>query len=399
MKFLRNLCVIAVLLVLAFAPAALAATGSFPPNLLGVWEGFSAEIREDRRFAAPFRIDITRQEGTLLWAEDVWRPWDAATGKLSTATRRDPLLGSLNPEGSGGILVKQDARFALRIIDADRIEVEFVSVRPDSPAAFYTVLSRTGSTTAATVAASPDLAGSWRSPYRYPGVTGPLDSQLRLDVVRQDGELLWADDIWNPVDPATGKPGTSVLKDRLVGSLSPDGTRGVLAKADARFSLRVLDTSRIEVEFSRIGGTAESATAFYQTLDREGRGAGPEPGTATPAFLGTWEGASRYAQPDGVKSGTFRLEVTRQDGLLLWVDDVWFPIDPATGKTGTVPRRDPLVGSLQPDGRGGLLVKTGARFAFRFLAPDKILVEFVRLRVGGQIPTAFYTVLDRVNNR
>jgi hypothetical protein len=387
---------LAVLLLLGCPAVAPGASVPAPPRLLGVWEGLSAEIRSDRRSTAPLRIDITRQEGSLLWADDVWHPWDATVGKLSATTRRDPLLGSLNPAGTAGILVKEDARFSFRIIDADRIEVEFVSIGKDEPAAFYALLSRKSPAPAAPVAAPPNLAGSWRSAYRYPGATGPLESELQLDVVKQDGELLWADDVWHPLDPVTGKPGENAIKDRIVGSLSPDGTRGIMAKGDASFSLRIIDVNQLEVEFSRVGGSVESATAFYQTLARDGHGADPENGAAAPAMVGAWEGTSRYAQPDGVKSAGFRLEVTRQDGLLLWGDDVWHPIDPATGKPRTEARRDPMVGSLRPHGQGGLLVKTGARFFFTVLSPDEVLVEFVRLRAGDQRPTAFYTVLKRV---
>lgn len=392
-------CAVAAVLLLACPAATFGQGAPAQPVLLGVWEGFSTESRSGHRTAAPFRIEVTRQEGPLLWATDVWRPWDAAVGGFSDTTRRDALLGSLNPAGTAGTLVKEDARFSFRVVDADRIEVEFVSIRGSAPAAFYAVLRRTGLAAAAPSAAPsavPNLAGSWRSAYRYPGATGPLESELRLDVVRQEDELIWADDIWHPVDPATGEPGGSAIKEPLIGALSPDGSRGVLAKGDAYFSLRVLDANRLEVEFSRAGGAVESATAFFQTLARDGRGGGPERGSALPPMRGVWQGESRYAQPDGVKSATFRLEVTRQEGMLLWGDDVWHPIDPATGEPGTTIRREPVVGSLRPNGQGGLLVKPGGRFSFTVLAPDRILVEFVRLRAGEQLPTAFYAVLERV---
>ena len=54
-----------------------------------------------------------------------------------------------------------------------------------------------------------------------------------------------------------------------------------------------------------------------------------------------------------------------------------------------------MTGDLHPDGKTGALVKPGARFAFRMLSPDRMVVEFSRLRAGGQVPTAFYCVLER----
>ncbi len=92
----------------------------------------------------------------------------------------------------------------------------------------------------------------------------------------------------------------------------------------------------------------------------------------------------------------FRIEVTRQEGRLLWADDVWHPLDPDTGKPLPEEKRDLLLGSLRPDGSRGVLAKADARFAFTVLSPARILVEIDCIRAEGtDSPTAFYTVLEQ----
>lgn len=369
------------------------------PRLIGTWEGDYPEPVAGGRLAQHERLEVTRQEGPLLWADDVWFPIDPQTGKLSAEPRRDPLLGSLNAAGTGGMLVKQGARFAFKVLDQDRLEMEFVSIRSIggfSPSAFYTILVRNGAGKVTGGEKQPRLAGSWRGRYRYPVRTGGVQSVFQLDVVQQDGALLWVDDVWTTADPATGKDRPEQLhRDRMLGSLSPDGTRGVLAKESAVYAFKILGRNRMEAEFTRLGGTVEEITTFYSILQR-GRIQPVAGSKRTPDLRGNWEGDCRYAQPDGVKSTRFRIEVTRQDGLLIWADNVWHPLDPATGQPGEQTRREPLIGSLHPGGREGVLAKPGARFALTILDRDRIRVEFVRMDAGGQLPMAFYSTLYRV---
>ena len=381
------------------APAA--ATPAPMPSLKGVWQA-AAHDQPGTAGKTPvdFRIEVTRQEGRLLWADDVWRPISPADSKGSPVAQRDPMFGSLAPDGQKGILVKTGARFAFRLVDTDHMEVEFASfdvVGDYKPTAFYAVLTREGAAPLAPSATHPPtLLGSWRSPYRYAQATGSLSANLHLEVTRQDGALLWLNDIWPPVDPATGKPSTTEeRKDLLVGSLDVTGRAGVVTKEGARFGLELLDADRMLVEFVRMGGKGQAPTAFYSILRRKGI----EPLVAsanTPDLRGTWEGPSVYAQPAGPVTAPFQLQVTRQDGLLLWVDDVWHPLEPTTGKPLPEEKRDLLLGSLRPDGTRGVLAKADARFAFTVLTPDRILVEFDCIRAEGtDSPTAFYTVLER----
>jgi len=371
------------------------------PSLKGVWLA-AAHDQPGTTGKTPvdFRIEVTRQEGSLLWADDVWRPIAPGDSKVSPVAHRDPMVGSLAPDGQKGVLVKTGARFAFRLVDADHMEVEFASfdvVGDFKPTAFYAVLTREGAATRPpSNTRPPALLGSWRSPYRYAQAAGPLSANLHLDITRQEGDLLWINDIWPPVDPATGKPSTTEeRKDLLVGSLDATGRAGVVTKEGARFGLELLDADRMLVEFVRMGGSGQAPTAFYSILRRNG----VEPtvtSTNTPDLRGTWEGPSVYAQRAGPVTAPFRLQVTRQDGLLLWVDDIWHPLDPATGKPLPEEKRELLLGSLRPDGSLGVLAKADARFAFTVLAPDRILVGFDCIRAeGNDIPTAFYAVLER----
>ena len=376
---------------LLLQPFATCGEGGMPPNLVGTWEGRSSEIRGDQRMESDFRIEIARQDGELLWAYDVWHPTNP-DGSVPATYQRDSLLGSVNPDGTGGVLAKEDARFAFRLLDENRMEMELVAIRQDNPSAFTAVLHRVPAEKEAEI---PDLTGTWRGAYRYPTVAGPMDDVFQWDILRQDAECLWVDDVWHPLDPATGKPGDTVVKDRLVGAFGPDGKRGVLVKPDARFAFRVLDENRLAVEFARVGGTLEKSTAFYVMLQRDGLAELAEAANP-PALAGAWEGICRPPEADGAVTGPCRLEFTKQDGALLWADNVWHLLDPVTGKPGAESVRDPMVGSLHPDGTSGILVKAGAQFAFKILTPDRLQVEFTRFRAAGQPALAFHGVLNRV---
>ena len=365
------------------------------PDLRGVWKGHSQVFRDTGSAEVPFQIEITRQEGELLWAWDVWYPGDPASGGRAAEPRRDLLLGSLAPDGAGGVLVKENIWFSFRILDRDRMEVKLTSLLPDAPAGYFAVLCRGEAEEAAPAGALPDLSGTWSGATRSPGPNGPIEDQLRLDGVRQEGGLLWMDDVWHPVDPATGGPSEAEIRDRLTGGLDAAGSQGVLAKTDACFSFRLLDPDRIEVEFVRLGGAVENLTAIYSVLQRGGGGGLPEPAGPVPDLSGAWEGECRYPQPDGAVDGRVRIEVKRQDGHLIWADNVWNPIDPITGQTGDRTWWDPMVGSLQISGKTGILVKPGVKFAFTLLGPDQMRLELVRVKSAGQLPMGFYAVLNR----
>jgi hypothetical protein len=52
----------------------------------------------------------------------------------------------------------------------------------------------------------------------------------------------------------------------MLGSVSPDGTRGALAKPGARFAFRVIDQDHVELEFVELG---DDPTAFYAVFTRK----------------------------------------------------------------------------------------------------------------------------------
>ncbi|OGV84437.1 MAG: hypothetical protein A3K19_32600 [Lentisphaerae bacterium RIFOXYB12_FULL_65_16] len=379
--------------------AAFAAETGKLPSLKGVWEGEGTAPTSAQKIVTSLRLEVTRQEGPLLWADDVWRVRDAASDKFTAEWRHDPMLGSLDPAGTKAVLSKEGARFTLRLLDADHVEAGFASARTDGgeDIAYWAVLTRQGAAPLPVAPqAPPVLTGAWRGQPQAAQPAGPITAPLCLDVIRQDGALVWLDDIWVPVDPATGAPSTKELRrDRMMGSFDSSGRKAVVVKANARYSLELLEPDRMLVEFVRIGGKEEAAMAFYALLRRNGTE--PEPAaTAAPDMRGSWEGESRYAMPSGPVASRFRLEVKRQEGLVLWADDVYYPIDPATGQLQAEAKREPLLGGLRPDGTGGALSKTDARFVFTLLGPDRLLAEFVGMRGKEKVPPmCFYAILDR----
>ncbi len=387
--------------VLAGVLSSVMAAGAFGagmdamPDLRGTWKGHSRVLRESGPAEAAFQIEVTRQEGELLWAWDVWHPRSPDGGKWVAPPRRDRLLGGLAPDGRRGVLVKENTWFSFQLDGENRMEVQCTRVFPDAPAGFFAELSRGEEETSLPDLSVPDLSGIWSGAVQSPGPMGPVKDVLRLETVRQAGRLLWVDDIWHPVDSATGQPGADEVRDRLTGGLDAMGTKGVLVKADACFSLRQLDAERCEVEFIRFGGSVENITALSGVLGRNRADELVEPAGAVPDLLGVWEGGCRYAQPDGVVDSSVRIDVNRQEGRLVWAENVWNPIDPITGQTGDRTWWDPMVGSLHASGRTGIMVKPGVKFAFTLLAPDRMLLELVRIKPAGQQPMGFYVVLKR----
>ena len=388
--------------VIAFLAAATSLWAAAPalPNLVGSWEGEHAEANADGRLPMHFRLEIHRQEGALLWATDVWTPKDLQTGQLSSESRQDPMLGSLNGAGTSGVLVKEGAQVSFRILDQDRLEAEFINVRDIGgfpPTAFYATLVRTGQPPAPPMGKIPQLAGPWRGQYRYALLDGGYESDFELDVFRQDRELLWADDVWRPADAANAnglKAGES-RRQRMLGSLSPGGDRGIMAKEYGIYSFKIIKKDLIEVEFVQMANTIADCAAFHAVLQR-GRLHPLKSAKHLPNLVGKWAGECRYPMAEGPRSKPVQLEITRQDGQLIWGENPWQAFDPATGQPAGPLRRDPLVGSLHASGRSGVLAKPGARFAFRVLDPGHLEVQFVRVLNDGQPPLAFYATFKRV---
>ena len=383
---------VAVLAALIVPIAAMAQAGKMP-DLRGVWKTTYATPTEAGRLVRESSYEITRQDGELLWGVNVWHPIDRTTGKALAEWIRNPFVGSLGPKGDHGLFTIEGVQFSFRLTGQDEMELEMASFKNlggFAPIAFYAVLKR-GAVGAVPQAKWPDLSGSWRGQclVAQPGELKP--SSLRLDLVRQDGELLWMDDVWSPTGPitATTDPKT-ILRERMLGSVNPAGTGGVLTKDGVRMGFRLLPPDRMAVEFIRMGGKHEAATAFYATL-RKGGDEPVAPVLKGVNLVGTWTGSYRYALPDRPVNATSSLVITRQEGNALWADDVW--TQPGMKGAASVPHRDPMAGSLSPDHTHGALAKSDACFTFRVLDADRL--EFAFTKIDHQQPTAFFGVLTR----
>ena len=359
-----------------------------PVDLRGVWKSTYGTPGETVRQVREFTLEITRQEGHLLWGFDIWHPVDPATGKPLPKPIRDPFVGSLGPGGDRGLLVKEGVQFAFGLKGPDEMELELVSFRNHGgfpPTAFYAVLKR-GEIGSSSCNNWKDLSGSWRGRCQVVQGSKLKPSSVRLDLVRQDDELLWVDDVWSPAGPLTSKTDPKdVLRERMLGSLNPAGTGGVLAKEGVRASFRLLAPDRMEVEYIRMGGSHEEATAFYAMLRREGEEPMPALSPGGVNLVGTWT----WSLPDR-QEATSSLVITRQEGNALWAEDIWSK--PVEKGAAPVPRRDLMAGSLSPDQTRGALAKPGACLTFRVLDADHL--EFAFTRIEGE-PTAYLGVLTR----
>lgn len=365
------------------------------PFMIGSWEGIATEISGEQRIQSPFRLEIVRQEEALLWGYEVRRIKDPTGAITPSQLPGARLLGSLNPDGSGGVLAKDNARMSFRLVDRNRMEVEYAAIGRDDWGAFMAVLHRSsGESASGDKPAYPDLAGSWQGAYRYPGAEAAIDDSFQLDLVKQEAESIWMDDVWHPLDPATGQPGAEVVKDRVVGTFGPGGRHGVLAKPDVWYAFRLLDENRLFVQFTRLGGTLEQAMAFNCVLRRDGES---EPAFTNewPVLTGAWEGSVRYPQLQDTRIGKLRIELTKQDGAQLWGENKWIPLDPETGQPGTGFEQVPLRGSLLPNGKSGRLAQPGIEVSFQVMSSDRLQVEVVRLHSGASPSTAFYGILER----
>ena len=323
---------------------------------------------------------------------DAWHPVDPATGKALSDWIRAPFSGSLSPSGDRGVFTTEGVQFAFRLTGSDEMEMEMASFKVLgglAPTAFYAVLKR-GSLGAEARTKWVDLSGSWRGrcPVAQPGRLRP--SGVRLDLVRQDGELIWMDNVWSPTGPVTGATDPKqVLRERMMGSFNPQGNGGVLAKKDVRVRFRLLAPDLLEAEFVRVGGKHDPATAFFVLLRRGGEETLP-PVAHGVDLTGTWSGTYRYAFPDRIVEATSSVVFTGQEGGALWAEDVW--AEPAAPGALPIVHRDPMAGSLSPDGSRGALAKGGAYLTFRVIGPDRL--EFALSGVAEK-PTAFFGILTR----
>ena len=382
---------VAVLVALVAPIAAMAQAGKMP-DLRGVWKTTYATPTEAGRLVRESSYEITRQEGQLFWGVDVWHPIDQATGKALAEWIRKPFVGSLGLNGDHGLFTVEGVQFSFRLVRQDEMELEMASFKDlggFAPTAFYAVLKR-GAVGAVQQGKWPDLSGSWRGQCLIAQPGELRLSGVRLDLVRQDGELLWMDDVWSPTGPITATTDSqTILRERMLGSVNPAGTGGVLTKDGVRMSFRLLPPDRMDVEFIRMGGKHEAATAFYVTLRRGGSEPAP-PVVKGVNLVGTWTGSYRYALPDRPVNATSSLVITRQEGNAIWADDVW--TQPGEKGDASLPHRDPMAGSLSSDQTHGALAKPGACFTFRVLDVNRL--EFAFTNIDNQ-PTAFFGVLTR----
>lgn len=383
----------AALVVLLFPAVTMAQTAKMP-DLRGAWKTTYATPTETGRLVRDGSYKITRQEGELLWGVDVWHPINPETGKALAEWIRKPFVGSLSPSGDHGLFATKGVQFAFRLAGPDEMELGMASFKEFGgfpPTAFYAVLKR-GAVGAVSRSKWPDLSGSWRGQCLtvYPDTVRP--DSIRLDFVRQEGELLWVDDIWSPTGPirATTDPKT-VLRERMLGSLNPAGTGGVLAKEGVRMGFRLLAPDRMEVEFIRMGGDKEPAMAFYTVLRRGGEE--PMPPVARGINLvGTWTSSHRYALPDRPVDASSILVITRQEGNAIWANDVW--TQPGDKGAAPVSHRDPMRGSLSHDQTHGALAKPEACFTFRVMDADHLAFAFTCIGIERD-PVVFFGVLTR----
>ncbi|RJR32347.1 MAG: hypothetical protein C4576_30390 [Desulfobacteraceae bacterium] len=327
----------------------------------------------------------------MFWGVDSWHPVDPKTGKALSKWIHNPFAGSLSASGDRGILATTGVQFSFRLVGPDEMELEMASFKKLGglpPTAFHAALKR-GAVGTVSRREWPDLSGSWRGKCLLAQPGGLKPSSVRLDLVRQDGELLWMDDVWSPTGPLTESTDPkALLRERMMGSLNPSGTGGVMTKAGVRVGFRMLSSDRMEVEFIRMAGEVEKPTAFYAVV-RKGSEEPLAPVAKRMDLVGTWVGSYRYGLSDRPVDATSTLVITRQEGNILWADDVW--IQPRE-KGDPVQHRDPMCGSLSPDQTHGALAKKGACFMFRVLDADHLELAFTGIDTN---PGAFFGLFNR----
>jgi hypothetical protein len=363
------------------------------PNLLGLWQASYAAPTTTGKVEREFSIEITRQDGELLWGVDIWHPLDKATGKPSAELLRSPVVGSVNPRGDGGMLVAERVRFQFRLVKPDEMELDLTSFATNGempPTAFYAVLKRGGVGAVTAPAKWPRLSAIWRGLCVNPQGDGPRPGDVRIDVVSQAGALIAADDVWSPKGPITQKTSTGdILRERLLGSLNPAGTGGILAKQGATYAFSLLSKDRMEVELIRVAEQHEAPTVLFSVLSSTAQEP-LAPVQSKVSLVGTWKYSTRYPQPDAPAEETGKIVIKRQEGNAIWADDVW--TGPESKGGAAVEHRDALLGSLSPDQTHGALAKQDACFTLRVVDANHMELGFWRVGAG---PTAFYGTMTR----
>lgn len=123
---------------LCATPLTLAACGgsdSAVPNLKGTWTGSYEFPTAERTVAtSPLTIEITKQEGSMLWGVETWTE--------KGATLKADLRGSLSTDNSSVILAEAGGFFSGNVGD-NSMRLRFV--RTEEPATAFVVTVTRGS--------------------------------------------------------------------------------------------------------------------------------------------------------------------------------------------------------------------------------------------------------------
>jgi len=128
--------------LLGSAPLPLAAQGA--PDLLGTWRGrgyavhigpspYRAPQQEGVNFpdnAIELTYVITRQEGNRF------------AGELSGGTHRETLIGALQPDNRGGIMLDDDGQYIFTMRDPDTMDLCYQHLYPSSKAVACFTITR-----------------------------------------------------------------------------------------------------------------------------------------------------------------------------------------------------------------------------------------------------------------
>lgn len=131
----RHAIVAGALCVLPLAISACGGSDSAVPNLKGTWSGsYSYPTSEKTVETSDLTIDITKQEGSILWGTETWTD----NGSEMTADLR----GSLSTDNSSVILAEVGGFFSGNVGD-NSMRLRFV--RTDDPATAFVVTVTRGS--------------------------------------------------------------------------------------------------------------------------------------------------------------------------------------------------------------------------------------------------------------
>ena len=105
--------------------------------------------------------------------------------------------------------------------------------------------------------ATPNLKGHWTGSYNFPTPTGPQHSALTLNIVGEQGQMVWGTEHWT----SDGQDHSLAIR----GSISPDDSGLVMALVGGFLTGTVGDNS-LNLRFVI---TADPATSFTVTLTRK----------------------------------------------------------------------------------------------------------------------------------